>query len=154
MQTNFSGYDFHLMPPQALPQLAHIIYPGLTEVQRQAKKKGIDWPLMNVLKEIEINLSSLTMIYKDEEYAGFLVSKSIFAGLPNKHYYNPLVIFIEPKFRDVNGIAYNAVEDYVVELAYELKCHGIWCDAFRPGHVRRLEHRGYLLKQVTLIKEF
>lgn len=154
MQTHFSGFDFHLMPPQALPQMVGIIYPGLTEVQRQARKRGLDWTYFNLLKEVEMNLASLTMIYKEDEYAGFIISKSLIAGLPNKHYYNPLVIYIEPSFRNFEGTAYNATEDYITELAMELKCQGIFCEAFRPGHKRRLESRGYTLRQMTLIKEF
>jgi hypothetical protein len=154
METNYSGYDFILLAPQQLAAAVQLIYPGLTEVQRQARKKGLDWQYLNLLKEIELNMATLTIIQKDGVYAGFTICKSIIIGLPNKHFYQVLVVYVEPDFRNLEGTAYNAAEDYVTDFAIELKCQGLWHEYFREGHTKRLEKRGYRVRQITAVKEF
>ena len=152
--TTINGFDFILLIPQELSQVTGIIYPGLREIQRQARKKGLDWELQNILREIEVNFASLVMIYKERQYVGFMVNKSIYVGSPNRHLYQTVALYVEPIFRSFDGLAYNSAEEYASLFAKELKCQGCLQRSFRIGHGKKLEKRGYELKEMTWIKEF
>ncbi len=151
---DMNGYKIVMVHPVELPQVAQLIIPGLSEIQRQAHKRGFDYEYYNILREIEVNLVTLSVVFKEEQYVGFLITRSIFRGLPNKHYLQIVALFIDKPYRSQEWSAYDTMVGYSHALAKELKCSGMWHETFREGHRKPLEKFGYEVKQFVLVHEF
>ena len=151
----FNGFIMTMLHPTLLRDVFQYIEPGLMEIQRKAK---LDWDIMVIPTLISANQATLTMIYREHEgqerYAGFVVTQSVFLGVPPKHYLKVLAPYIDlwTHKEGIDGVA--AIDAFVMELAKELKCKGIVETATRPGWVRRLEKLGYSTAESTMMKLF
>lgn len=149
MQTEFNEFVFTILHPTQLPAVFQHIEPGLMEIQRRAK---LDWDIMVIPTLISANQATLTMIHRQERMAGFVVTQSVFLGVPPRHYLKVMAPYVELWVHQegLDGVA--AIDAFAMEFAKELKCRGIVETAARPGWVRRLEKLNYQTVETTMLK--
>ena len=149
----FNGFSLTLLHPTLLPNVFQYIELGLIEVQRKSR---IDWDVMVIPTMISTNQATLTMMHHQrdgqEMYAGFVVTKSEFLGIPPKHYLKIIASFVELWVSQEGSDGVAAIDAFVMEFAKDLKCKHIIEISPRPAMVRRLEKLGYHIIETTMIK--
>lgn len=148
--SEFGGLTFVLLHPTELPGAYQVIEPGLLEIQRKAR---LNWDVMILPTQVAANQANLALIYQDKRYAGFVIVRSAFLGMPNKHYLKVAAAYTEPWTHKEGVDAVKAIDEYVVAFARSLGCHGVMEEATREGWVKRLEKLGYRVGQTTMLKE-
>ena len=151
----FNGFTMTMLHPTLLPTAFQYIEPGLMEIQRKAK---LDWDIMVIPTLIAANQATLTIMHRQhdgqERYAGFVVTQSVFLGVPSKHYLKVLAPYVELWVHQegLDGVA--VIDAFATEWAKALKCRGVIETAARPGWIRRLEKLGYSTAESTMMKLF
>ncbi len=148
--SEFGGFTFILLHPTELPGIFQVIEPGLAEIQRKAVL-GLD--VMVLPQQVAANLANLAVIYHDKQYSGFIIMRSSFIGLPNKHYLQVVAVYISPWCHKQGLDAVKAIDEYAVSFAGSLGCKGIIEPVVREGWIRRLEKLNYKVVEWTLIKD-
>lgn len=149
MQTELNGFTFTTLHPTQLPGVFQYIEPGLMEIQRKAR---LDWDVMVVPTLISANQATLTVIHREERFAGFVVTQSVFLGAPSKHYIKVLAPYVEKwvHLEGLDGVA--AIDLFVQDFAKSLGSRDIIETARRKGWTRRLEKLGYETVEETMMK--
>lgn len=149
----FQGFTMTMCHPTLLPQVFKYIEPGLLEIQRKAK---LEWDIMVIPTLINANQATLAMMHREhdgqERHAGFVVTQSVFLGVPSKHYMKILASYVE---RWVHEAGFDGVAAHIAfahEWGKQLGCHAVIESATRPGWVRRLKKLNFETVEETMMR--
>ena len=144
--STFEGYSFVVTAPTELPTFWGLVEPGLEEVRKKMKP---GWEGVLVAGEIVTGRATLIVIYKEKQYVGFVVVKSIFPGVPTKHV---LLVWVAYGGRKNQRIRDGMIQ-FVEAYGKALQCKEVTMETPRLGWGRVLTPYGWELDAVKFTKE-
>ncbi len=138
--STYGGFDFIMLHPNELKDAFQFIEPGLQKIQEKAR---LEWDVMILPQAVAINQASLTMMHYEGKYAGFVITRSKFLGVPNKHYLELSATYNEPWCYEKGSDGVKAIIEYAVDLGKSLNCYSLIVTGAREGWVKRLNKLGF-----------
>ena len=141
-------FVFEMVLPQELPLYWQKIEPGLASI----KANKPEWDVEQLPVAIHANRANLFIMIRASRYAGFIITRSKFCGIPVAHYLEVVGAHREDWCRQYGGASEHIV-GFLVEYGKALGCSRILAESTQFGMERLLKPLGFTLKSISLVKE-
>lgn len=143
----YNGFEFVIAVAGQLPELWSIVEYGIKKIHEKARLK---WPMSSLGSDIAAGRLTLTMIYYEDKYAGFVVTRPLFLG--NEHYLQGFATYLENwVFTDgLDGV--KAIVAFLEDCAKRVGSNGVVITFARKGWEKKLFELGYGFGEETVVK--